>query len=209
MLLITSPPATLPLRRGRRGLVVAFAGSSPPGSAPREWSRWAGPQPRGLDAAFHPGPRQAADLTPNARKDPESPLKHSTNWRTAWVAGGEQLETLSWLARVRDRVRLHRQRGRTKYLEDSDLAVGEAATANKIIESGFTMLRTSKAEMSDQSRQYRGTIQRSRPRSWTSRRRSRVTQVSTLDTRSRPSRRPRLGRRSLGDGAVQPKGARK
>ncbi len=68
-----------------------------------------------------------------------SPLKHSNNLAARmgrWSANHWKTAVFGWLAFVVASVVIGGAVG-TKYLEDNDLAVGEAATANKIIESGF------------------------------------------------------------------------
>jgi RND superfamily putative drug exporter len=68
-----------------------------------------------------------------------SPLKHSTNFAARmgrWSAGHWKTAVFGWLAFVAASVFLGGAVG-TKYLEPSDLAVGEAARANQIVEAGF------------------------------------------------------------------------
>ena len=68
-----------------------------------------------------------------------SPLKHSNNLAARmgrWSANHWKTAVFGWLAFVVASVFIGGAVG-TKYLEQNDLAVGEAATANKIIESGF------------------------------------------------------------------------
>ena len=68
-----------------------------------------------------------------------SPLKRSNNLAARmgrWSANHWKTAVFGWLAFVAASVVLGGAIG-TKYLEDGDLAVGEAATANKIIEAGF------------------------------------------------------------------------
>ncbi len=68
-----------------------------------------------------------------------SPLKQSTNVAARmgrWSASHWKTAVFGWLAFVIASVVIGGQVG-TRYLEDADLAVGEAATANKLIESGF------------------------------------------------------------------------
>jgi RND superfamily putative drug exporter len=68
-----------------------------------------------------------------------SPLKRSNNIAARmgrWSANHWKTAVFGWLAFVVASVVLGGAIG-TKYLEDDDLAVGEAATANKIVEAGF------------------------------------------------------------------------
>jgi RND superfamily putative drug exporter len=68
-----------------------------------------------------------------------SPLKHSNNLAARmgrWSANHWKTAVFGWLAFVVASVVIGGQVG-TKYLEDNDLAVGEAGTAAKIIEAGF------------------------------------------------------------------------
>ena len=68
-----------------------------------------------------------------------SPLKHSNNIAARmgrWSANHWKTAVFGWLAFVVASVFIGGAVG-TKYLEDNDLAVGEAATATKIIEAGF------------------------------------------------------------------------
>jgi uncharacterized membrane protein YdfJ with MMPL/SSD domain len=68
-----------------------------------------------------------------------SPLKHSNNFAARmgrWSAGHWKTAVFGWLAFVAASVYLGGAVG-TKYLEQNDLAVGEAATATKLIEAGF------------------------------------------------------------------------
>jgi uncharacterized membrane protein YdfJ with MMPL/SSD domain len=68
-----------------------------------------------------------------------SPLKRSNNLAARmgrWSANHWKTAVFGWLAFVVASVVIGGQVG-TKYLEDNDLAVGEAATATKIIEAGF------------------------------------------------------------------------
>ena len=68
-----------------------------------------------------------------------SPLKRSNNLAARmgrWSANHWKTAVFGWLAFVVASVVIGGQVG-TKYLEQDDLAVGEAATANKIIEAGF------------------------------------------------------------------------
>jgi uncharacterized membrane protein YdfJ with MMPL/SSD domain len=68
-----------------------------------------------------------------------SPLKRSNNIAARmgrWSANHWKTAVFGWLAFVVASVVIGGAVG-TKYLEDNDLAVGEAATANKIIEAGF------------------------------------------------------------------------
>jgi RND superfamily putative drug exporter len=68
-----------------------------------------------------------------------SPLKHSNNLAARmgrWSANHWKTAVFGWLAFVVASVVIGGAVG-TKYLEDNDLAVGEAATATKIIEAGF------------------------------------------------------------------------
>ena len=68
-----------------------------------------------------------------------SPLKRSNNIAARmgrWSANHWKTAVFGWLAFVVASVVLGGAIG-TKYLEEDDLAVGEAATANKIIEAGF------------------------------------------------------------------------
>ena len=68
-----------------------------------------------------------------------SPLKHSNNLAARmgrWSANHWKTAVFGWLAFVVASVVLGSAVG-TKYLEDNDLAVGEAATATKMIEAGF------------------------------------------------------------------------
>ncbi len=68
-----------------------------------------------------------------------SPLKHSNNLAARmgrWSANHWKTAVFGWVAFVVASVVIGGQVG-TKYLETDDLAVGEAATATEIIESGF------------------------------------------------------------------------
>ena len=68
-----------------------------------------------------------------------SPLKHSNNLAARmgrWSANHWKTAVFGWLAFVVASVVIGGAVG-TKYLEDNDLAVGEAGTATKIIEAGF------------------------------------------------------------------------
>jgi len=68
-----------------------------------------------------------------------SPLKHSTNVAARmgrWSANHWKTAVFGWLAFVAASVFLGGALG-TKYLEDGDLAVGEAGRATKIIDAGF------------------------------------------------------------------------
>ena len=68
-----------------------------------------------------------------------SPLKHSNNIAARmgrWSANHWKTAVFGWLAFVVASVVIGGAVG-TKYLEDDDLAVGEAATATKMIEAGF------------------------------------------------------------------------
>ena len=68
-----------------------------------------------------------------------SPLKHSNNIAARmgrWSANHWKTAVFGWLAFVIASVYIGGAVG-TKYLEDDDLAVGEAGTATKIIEAGF------------------------------------------------------------------------
>jgi uncharacterized membrane protein YdfJ with MMPL/SSD domain len=68
-----------------------------------------------------------------------SPLKRSNNIAARmgrWSANHWKTAVFGWLAFVAASVVLGGAIG-TKYLEENDLAVGEAATANKIVEAGF------------------------------------------------------------------------
>ena len=68
-----------------------------------------------------------------------SPLKHSNNLAARmgrWSANHWKTAVFGWLAFVVASVVIGGAVG-TKYLEDNDLAVGEAGTADKIIEAGF------------------------------------------------------------------------
>ena len=68
-----------------------------------------------------------------------SPLKHSNNFAARmgrWSAGHWKTAVFGWLAFVVASVYIGGAVG-TKYLEDNDLAVGEAGRATEIIEAGF------------------------------------------------------------------------
>jgi RND superfamily putative drug exporter len=68
-----------------------------------------------------------------------SPLKHSNNFAARmgrWSANHWKTAVFGWLAFVIASVFIGNAVG-TKYLEPNDLAVGEAAKANKIVEAGF------------------------------------------------------------------------
>ena len=68
-----------------------------------------------------------------------SPLKHSNNIAARmgrWSANHWKTAVFGWLAFVIASVYIGGAVG-TKYLEQDDLAVGEAATATKMIEAGF------------------------------------------------------------------------
>src|SRR4029453_7249407 len=68
-----------------------------------------------------------------------SPLKHSNNLAARmgrWSANHWKTAVFGWLAFLVASVVIGGPGG-TKYLEDNDLAVGEAGTAAKIIEAGF------------------------------------------------------------------------
>ena len=68
-----------------------------------------------------------------------SPLKRSNNIAARmgrWSANHWKTAVFGWLAFVVASVVIGGQVG-TKYLEENDLAVGEAATATKMIEAGF------------------------------------------------------------------------
>jgi RND superfamily putative drug exporter len=68
-----------------------------------------------------------------------SPLKHSTNLAARmgrWSAGHWKTAVFGWLAFVLASVAIGSAVG-TRYLEDGDLAVGEAGRATKIVEAGF------------------------------------------------------------------------
>ena len=168
---------------------------------------------RSLDAAFRPVPRQGSlslQLHPRTtRKDHPamSPLKHSNNIAARmgrWSANHWKTAVFGWLAFVVASVYIGGAVG-TKYLEDNDLAVGEAGTATKIIEAGFPEAADEQGEIVlIQSK----TLKADDPAF-----KAAIEDVAkTLDgvpegpqarhaARGR-SRRPRLGRRPLGDGAV-------
>ena len=68
-----------------------------------------------------------------------SPLKHSNNLAARmgrWSAGHWKTAVFGWLALVAASVYIGGQVG-TKYLEDTDLAVGEAGKAAQLVEAGF------------------------------------------------------------------------
>ncbi len=68
-----------------------------------------------------------------------SPLKRSNNIAARmgrWSANHWKTAVFGWLAFVIASVVVGGAVG-TKYLEQSDLAVGEAGTASKIVEAGF------------------------------------------------------------------------
>src|SRR6186713_1626392 len=68
-----------------------------------------------------------------------SPLKHSNNLAARmgrWSANHWKTAVFGWLAFVAASVFIGGAGG-TKYLAQNDLAVGEAATATKLIEAGF------------------------------------------------------------------------
>ena len=78
-----------------------------------------------------------------------SPLKHSTNLAARmgrWSANHWKTAVFGWLAFVVASVVIGGAVG-TKYLEDNDLAVGEAARATKIIEAGFPQIADEQGEI--------------------------------------------------------------
>jgi uncharacterized membrane protein YdfJ with MMPL/SSD domain len=78
-----------------------------------------------------------------------SPLKHSNNFAARmgrWSANHWKTAVFGWLAFVIASVFIGGQVG-TKYLADNDLAVGEAATATKIIEAGFPQAADEQGEI--------------------------------------------------------------
>ena len=78
-----------------------------------------------------------------------SPLKRSNNIAARmgrWSANHWKTAVFGWLAFVAASVVLGGAIG-TKYLEQEDLAVGEAATANKIIEAGFPQAPEEQSEI--------------------------------------------------------------
>ena len=140
-----------------------------------------------------------------------SPLKRSNNIAARmgrWSANHWKTAVFGWLAFVVASVVIGGQVG-TKYLEQDDLAVGEAATANKIIEAGFPqspdeqgeiVLIQSKTLTADDPA-FKAAIE---------------DVVKTLDTYPKVRKldspldaghaRPDLGRPPRGDGPVQPEG---
>ncbi len=78
-----------------------------------------------------------------------SPLKRSNNLAARmgrWSANHWKTAVFGWLAFVVASFVIGGQVG-TKYLEDNDLAVGEAATATKIIEAGFPQAADEQGEI--------------------------------------------------------------
>ena len=78
-----------------------------------------------------------------------SPLKRSNNLAARmgrWSANHWKTAVFGWLAFVVASVVIGGQVG-TKYLEDNDLAVGEAATATKMIEAGFPQAADEQGEI--------------------------------------------------------------
>ena len=78
-----------------------------------------------------------------------SPLKRSNNIAARmgrWSANHWKTAVFGWLAFVVASVVIGGQVG-TKYLEDNDLAVGEAATATKMIEAGFPQANDEQGEI--------------------------------------------------------------
>src|SRR4029453_7325179 len=77
---------------------------------------------------------------PQSKEKPKlSPLKRSTNIAARmgrWSASHWKTATFGWLAFVIAAVMLGGQFG-TTFLEDTDTNVGEAKTADKIVEAGF------------------------------------------------------------------------
>ena len=138
-----------------------------------------------------------------------SPLKHSNNLAARmgrWSANHWKTAVFGWLAFVVASVVIGGAVG-TKYLEDNDLAVGEAGRPTKIIEAGFPESADEQGEIVlIQSK----TLTADDPAF-----KAAIEDVAkTLDAlpagaearlaaRGRP-RRPDLGRRPLGDGPVQP-----
>ena len=136
-----------------------------------------------------------------------SPLKHSNNLAARmgrWSAGHWKTAVFGWLALVVASVYIGGAVG-TKYLEDTDLAVGEAGKAAQLVEAGFPAGRG------------RAGRDRPDPVQDPDGRRSRLQgddRGRREDPRGEPegpqarhaarrrSRRPRLGRRPLGAGAV-------
>ena len=91
---------------------------------------------------WNPNPRPTRKQPdPHWTKGPEamSPLKHSNNLAARmgrWSAGHWKTAVFGWLALVAASVYIGGQVG-TKYLEDTDLAVGEAGKAAQLVEAGF------------------------------------------------------------------------
>ena len=78
-----------------------------------------------------------------------SPLKHSNNFAARmgrWSANHWKTAVFGWLAFVVASVYIGGAVG-TKYLEKNDLAVGEAATATRIIEAGFPQAADEQGEI--------------------------------------------------------------
>ncbi len=83
------------------------------------------------------------------RKEAMSPLKQSTNVAARmgrWSANHWKTAVFGWLAFVVASVVLGSALG-TKYLETEDLAVGEAARANEILEAGFPQVHDEQSEI--------------------------------------------------------------
>ena len=78
-----------------------------------------------------------------------SPLKHSNNLAARmgrWSAGHWKTAVFGWLAFVAVSVYLGGAIG-TKYLEDTDLAVGEAGKAAQLVEAGFPEAKDEQGEI--------------------------------------------------------------
>ena len=139
--------------------------------------------------------------------DAMSPLKHSNNFAARmgrWSASHWKTAVFGWLAFVIASVYIGGAVG-TKYLEDNDLAVGEAGTADQLIEAGFPRGRrragrdrpdpVQDAEGGRPCLQGHDRGRREDPR------RLPAGPQARHPSRGRP-RRPRLHRRPLGEGPV-------
>ena len=141
-----------------------------------------------------------------------SPLKRSNNLAARmgrWSANHWKTAVFGWLAFVVASVVIGGQVG-TKYLEDDDLAVGEAATATKMIEAGFPQAADEQGEivliqsktLTADDPAFKAVIE-----DVAKTRRRLPAGPQDRHAARRRSRRPDLGRRPLGDGAVPARSA--